>query len=294
MEPTATPFDAKSEERLQYLVEKAAESPGLSSVFKTIIDVVNDPAASVMDLKQVVECDPVLTARVLKTINSAYYGLSKPTSDLQYAIALLGFTTIRNLTLTILIGGMFKGGETIDSYSRLGLWKHIMSVALTARLIARRTMGSPHDDEAYLGGLMHDVGIVFLDQYDHGTFLRTMGQAGPDRELRDCEKEIVGFDHAELGAAVASRWRFPERIIECFRWHHDARLASDDARPVASAVELANVLCNHKGINSLAFRYNPRLRSALLTDLRLGPEDMRDIWVEMDREFGSAREFFGV
>ncbi|MBN1347663.1 MAG: HDOD domain-containing protein [Phycisphaerae bacterium] len=281
-------------ERLQQLLGKISEASTLPAVFTKIMEVINDPNASASDLTAVVKCDPSLTTRVLRAINSAYYGLSTPTSNLKYAVALLGFRTIRNLAMTVLVGGLFKQDLTVLNYSRLGLWKHIISVALTARLIARHTAGSTFDEDAYLGGLLHDVGIVLMDHHDHEVFCHTIKQTQPNRELRVCERELIGFDHAELAAAVATNWRFPSDLVECFRWHHEAYQASAPARPLTSAVELANFLCNHKGINSVGIRYEPRLRTALLADLRIAPDDLRSLWQQMDKELSSARDLFGV
>ncbi len=280
--------------RLRQLVLQTIEKSPPPAVFTKIVEVANDPRASVADLKRVVQYDPVLTSRVIRTINSAYYGLSKPTSDLQYAIALLGFTTIRNLALTALVGNMFKRESTIDVYSSLGLWQHIISVALTSRLIVRRTMDSVLAEDAYLGGLLHDVGILLFDQHDRRIFRQIVARIRPDRELHLCEREVVGFDHAEFGAAVAAEWRFPGRLVECFRWHHAAHRSSQEARPIVSAVELANFLCNHKGINSVDVKYALRLRSALLADLGLTPQDLRGVWQEMHKELAAARDLFDL
>ncbi len=286
--------DRKS--RLQQLVKQATEVSTLPTVLPKIMEVVNDPGAGAGDLKAIVECDPPLTSRVLKTVNSAHFGLRTSTSNLQNAISLLGFTTVRNLALTASVSDMFKKDFEIDSYSRLGLWKHMVAVGLCARLIARH-VGAARFEDAYLGGLLHDIGIVLFDENDHDSFRKAVERVQPDRELRVCEREVVGFDHAELGAALAKNWQFPDLTIECIRWHHAGDRCGRQSRVIrliTSAVELANFLCQQKGIGSVRVKYKPQLRSTLLGDLNLGRDDIRTLWEDLDKELANAKDLYEV
>ncbi len=281
------PTDAQA--RLKELVAEITDVAVLPAVFRHIMEVVNDPDANAADLKAVVECDPALTSRVLKRVNSAYFGLRSRVSNLQMAISLLGFTAIRNLALTVSVSDMFQEDRVVASYSRSGLWEHMVCVALCSRMIARRTMIAEFED-AYLGGLLHDIGIVLLDRHVHDGFLRAVNLAGPELELRFCERKAIGFDHADLGGAIADKWRFPESIVETIRWHHAPHRADPDSRAMTCAVGLADFLCGQKGRGPIAIKAKPRMHPSLLTELNLSRDDLRVLWEDIDEEIEAATD----
>ncbi|MBN1341430.1 MAG: HDOD domain-containing protein [Phycisphaerae bacterium] len=293
MERAVTIEATESQERLRQLVEHISDVATLPAVFAKIMEVVNEPEACAADLKAVVECDPALTSRVLKRVNSAYFGLPTRIGSLQTAISLLGFNAVRNLALTVSVSDLFKDDVQVHTYSRLGLWKHMVSAAICARMIARRTSMAQFED-AYLGGLLHDIGIVFFDQHAPESFRKTLAQLSEERELRFCERDVVGFDHAELGSAVAEKWRFPELIVQCVRWHHFVPRCPETARKVTATVELANFLCTQKGAGAVCLKYKPRLRSNLLAELGLSRDDLRVLWEDMDKELESARDLLNL
>ena len=289
MDTTTTTEATEVKDGLHQLVERISDVSTLPPMFARIVAVANDPAASAVDLKGVVEQDPPLATKLLKTVNSACFGLRTPTSNLQSAISLLGFNAVRNLALTVSVSELFQEESTAGGYSRRRLWEHMVSTALCARMIARRTAFAQFED-AYLGGLLHDIGMVMLDQHDHDRFGRAVAAVTPARRLCTCEQEILGFDHAELGALVLGGWRFPQLILECIRWHHSPHRSNEDARMTASAVALADFLCNQKGIDAFPVKHEPRLRSSLLNELELDQDDLRVLWEDMDEELASATD----
>lgn len=291
MSDRTTVLETNARDRLRELTGRISGVSTLPAVAVRIMEVVNDVRAGASDLKGVVEQDPALTARILKTVNSAYCGLRTKIGSLQHAISLLGFNVVRNLAITLSVSDIFKLESEVPNYSRLDLWTHMLSVALGSKMIARR-IGNAEYEEAFLAGLLHDIGIVMLDEHAHGEFCLALAAVGPDRELRSCEHQVLGFDHAAVGAAVADLWRFPEVVVERIRWHHEPHRSSTENRVMVSVVALANFLCNQKGFSAVKVKHAPTIRAELLADLGLDRDDLRVLWEDMDQELTSARELF--
>ncbi|MBN1345345.1 MAG: HDOD domain-containing protein [Phycisphaerae bacterium] len=290
--PTAATKTPK--QRLQGFVEQLSEVSTLPSVLAKIMTVIDDPGTGSADLKAVVECDPALTSRVLKLVNSAYFGLRNSTSNLQNAISLLGFNAVRNLAVTASVSNVFKDEFENEYYSRKGLWEHMVSVALCARMMVRRSRLAQFED-AYLGGLLHDIGTVMFDQHAHGEFCNALRMLQLERDLRACEHAVFGFDHTQLGAVMAGVWKFPDLIIQCIRWHHQSHRATGQSRhirQIAAAVELSDFLCTQKGAGAVRTKVKPHLSPYVLSDLKIDRSDLRVLWAEMDKELAAARDWF--
>ncbi len=282
-----------SKGQLQELVGRISGISTLPATVVRIMEVVNNASAGAAQLKAVIECDPALTARILKTANSAYLGLRTKVSNLQHAVSLLGFNAVRNLAVTASVSDIFKQESDIANYSRLGLWRHMLSVALSSRMIARR-LRHPQFEEAFLGGLLHDLGVVLFDEHAHEDFRTALSRVRPDRELHLCEKDVFGFDHAELGSTLAEQWRFPDFIVQRIRYHHAPHECGPQDQVMVSVIALADFLCHQKGLSAVSVKYQPRLRSDVLATLGLTRNDVRVLWEDMDQEISAARELFGL
>jgi putative nucleotidyltransferase with HDIG domain len=284
-------IEHQAEEHLHELVASISNISTLPTVAARIMEVVNDSTASASDLKDVVECDPALTARILKTVNSSYFSVQSRVGNLQHAISLMGFNTVRNLAVTHSVSGIFKRESEVASYSRMDLWRHMVSVGMSARMIARR-LKNPQFEEAFMAGLLHDIGVVLLDEHAHEAFCTAVISVTPDRELCVCEREVFGFDHSDLGATVADQWRFPESIIEGIRWHHTPQASSEANRSMVCILSLADFLCAQKGIGTVRTKCKPSTQLNLLTELGVEREDLRVLWEDMDHELSAARDLF--
>lgn len=247
---------ATATDPLQQLCDKIVEISSLPNTAVRIMETVQDAGSSAQDLMRVLQGDPSLSARVLKTINSAAYGVKEKTTDLQRAISLLGFTQIRNLALTTSISAIFEKGDGVENYSRKGLWKHMIATGIGARMIARR-LELPNPEEAFLGGLLHDIGIILIDQYANEKFseiIQEVSNAGAAANLVATERKHLGFDHARLGGKVARQWKFPDSVVLVIEQHHAAVIKSADTKLLIQCVQAANVICTLRGISSIGCR----------------------------------------
>lgn len=190
----------------------------IRAVLSRIIEVVNDPNSSAFDLKDAIETDPPLAARVLKRANSAYYGISRRGSgvgDIQTAVVCIGFEAVKELALSQSVCRLFRSEEEVFGYSRLALWEHSVATAIAGRLIFRREFRMP-GGQAHAAGLLHDVGIIVEDQCARDLFRQALERfaVAPARGLYAHERQVLGFSHAEVGGALAARWDFPASLVQ--------------------------------------------------------------------------------
>lgn len=235
------------------VVRRVVEISTLPQVALRVIDVAKDPDSGAAELKAVVEGDPALGARILRMTNSAAYGVRCRVTNLHQAISFLGFDQVRNLAMTASVSELFKKDEKIGTYRRTDLWRHLVSVGICARLVAMRRE-LPDFEDAFLAGLLHDLGLILEDQLLHKQFRELMVQLPDDVPLCMAERRYLGFDHCALGAAVGDQWRFPAAVRATIQHHHDSTRYHGDFRSIVHSVEIANVVCTLKGISSVGKR----------------------------------------
>ena len=197
------PQHAPAEVLVKRLFARIGEVSSLPMVAVRIIEVAGDSTAGAEDLHRAIQFDAALAVRVMRTVNSSYYSLSNRVADLKLAIALLGFKEIRNLAITAYVAQLFKRAAGHGTYTREGLWNHLIGVGTVARLIAQTCRKVP-PQEAYLAGLLHDLGLILTDPYLHKPFCKVVDALNEETPICEVEREILGFDHAQLGEFVAT------------------------------------------------------------------------------------------
>lgn len=275
---------------LEQLVRRIEDISTLPQVALRIMEVANDPSSSAADLKEVMECDAALSARVLRCVNSSAYALRTKITNLQQAIAYLGLKQIRNLAMTASVSELFKREEQINGYSRTQLWRHLVSVGICARMIAMRRKIANFED-AFLGGLLHDLGIILEDQYVHKAFRQVIQELHPEKTLLETERHWLNFDHTLLGEKVAEGWKFPEVLRHAIRWHHQSAACKGQSALLVACVEMANVICTLKGITSVGknlVHFCPWAIAAL----HLTREDIAVLAEDLDRELEKSNSLF--
>lgn len=238
-----------------------------------------DPGSSLKDLAGVIEHDQAIVARVLALANSAYYGLSGMVSSIQHASILLGQKTLGEL-ITIAASSQLLSKKLKGYQLNPGdLWKHSLAVALGSRIIAEKKNAEWVDD-AFIAGLLHDAGKIILDPYivERKNEFKKILKSG-QRKFIEAEKEILGFDHAEVMSRAARFWRYPETQSTAIRNHHYP-LRSGNSE-LAFAVHLANFAAKEAGFNSQDFVSPPEIDSQTLSYLGFQKEDLSHIIAEI-------------
>jgi len=269
------------------LFARIGEVSSLPAVAIRIIEVANASSTAALDLLEAVQFDAALAMRIMRTVNSSYYSLQNKVADLKLAITLLGFKEIRNLAMTAYVAQLFKKGAGHGKYTREGLWNHLIGVGAVARLIAR-TCGKVPPREAYLAGLLHDVGLILIDQYLHKPFCKVIDSLTAETPICELEQEVLGFDHGELGEFVTSQWNLPEHLTKTIRYHHAPLEYDGPHREMVYVVSLADVFCHVKGVAALGMANRQMPPTEIFTGLGLDKPQVAAIWEQLDETLAAA------
>lgn len=234
--------DASLSPELQRAIAKLTEINSLPEVTTKIVEVVEDPRATARDMHEIVRTDPALAAKILKVVNSAFYGLPSQIASLDRAILLLGLSAVKNIVLAASLSRMFKAEAVCDQFAARDLWHHCVSVGVCARLLAQAS-NAAMPDEAFVAGLVHDMGLIVAQQLFPAKLKYAVETClNVNADFRGIELRVIGADHQALGGALAAKWKFPAGLWHAIANHHQPEQVTEQYRRTVSLVFVADVL----------------------------------------------------
>lgn len=219
----------------------------LPEITVSIIELVEDPTSTAQELNRIISNDPALCSRILKVVNSAFYGLPRQIGSINRAISLLGLNAVKNLAIAASLAKLFKGGALGSRFDAKDLWTHSVATAATSKTLAR-TLRLNFADEAFLAGLIHDIGVVVELQANRDALLAAVNglavdaDGTPTGDLLALERQHFGCDHPLFGFALAEAWKFPKSLAHVCGHHHDPRGLPAEHRLLAWLVHVADRL----------------------------------------------------
>jgi putative nucleotidyltransferase with HDIG domain len=229
----------------QEVVQNSGELAVLPQVVMKVLDMTSDTRATTQDLEEVIGQDQALTSKVLTLANSSYYGLPRRVSSLREAVMFLGFRVVRNIAMTASCYSMFIGKSDSQSLLKRRIWKHSVDTSLLTRLVCAYAPDVV-PDEAFAAGLLHDIGKTVLEQYyPHATMQVVQTAERLGIRHHEAEEQILGFNHADVGLAMALHWNLPTVLAEAIGYHHyipAASVAPKLVAVVAMASDISNLL----------------------------------------------------
>ena len=221
----------------QELLNRFNDLKTLPHVVVRVTELAASDTSTMQDFEEVIKLDPVLVSKLLRLVNSSYFGLPTKIESISKAVVFAGMKNLRNLVAVEGLRDLFRGKDS-GVFSREKLWFHSATVAILSDMIAKRIFGLKSED-IFLAGIMHDIGLIIEDQ-GAGELLRLAceeyASAATSATLPECEKKHIGTDHCELGHALAREWRLDEQVADAIKNHH-ARTIS----PVKSARSILQV-----------------------------------------------------
>ena len=217
----------------------------LPEVTLKIIELVEDPSSTAQDLHNVISSDPALCSRILKVVNSSFYGLPGQIASINRAIVLLGLNAVKNIAIAASLAKLFRGGDVTPAFNAKDLWTHCNAVGTAAKVIADM-LRIGNSDEAYLAGLTHDIGIMVMMQYDRSKLAEVIDMTGADHEgmpandMLDIELRVFGATHEDFGQALCKKWKFPDVFTHVTGRHHHPLEMPSDARKVPCVIYVAD------------------------------------------------------
>ena len=277
-------------EKIRLFVDKM---PSLSTTVSKVLEICSRPDTVPNDLNRVIALDPVLAGQVLKLINSAYYSLMNKVTSLTRAIIMLGLNTVKNLALSTAIIRSVSQAKKSRALPIRAFWAHSIAVGVMAKLLAAgRGLSLAEREEYFVAGLLHDLGKIPIgDEYTE-VLARVETAQNP---LVTVEQQVLGLDHEEVGAMIATKWKLNAVLTDAICHHHTPELAAAAHRDLVATVALADFYVCLFDIGDAGNRYpDPSRLESLLAQCLLAWDDLVDLAASVEAEIRKAEIFLQI
>lgn len=262
--------------------------PALPVVVQTVLRNIDADNSHLNQIARLIGHDQAITARILRLANSPFYATREPIRTISQAVPLLGLRTINAILFKTTLFDAFQRREA------RGFWLHALGVACATRAVARLARLG-RSDETFAIGLLHDVGKLALEMAFPASYTAVRATVkARDCLIREAEAEIFGCDHAEAGQALTARWSLPTDYTDAIGCHHALDRASDEGRPWAACVHLADITARAMLIGNGGDKGMPVLDEQALNILRLTRRDFETLFATTEEELGLSEVFFNV
>ena len=270
----------------------------LPEITLKIIELVEDPTSTAQDLHNIISNDPALCSRILKVVNSAFYGLPRQIGSINRAIVLLGLNAVKNIAIAASLTKLFRGGELCARFSAKDLWIHSIATAAAAKLVCDE-LKLNLSDEAFLAGLIHDIGIMVEVQSMRHELLQVFEEmtfdsdGAPTSDMREVEERVLGASHEAFGAGLCDAWKFPRSFIYVTRHHHEPMELPLQDRALTAIVYVADRLAAVCGYGFRTDLPSLDFDPEVIETLNLSAEQIESIKERLPQSFEEIEATFG-
>jgi len=275
----------------QALLRKFVNMKTLPHVAIRLTKLISDENSTMREFERLIKMDPTLVLRLLRVVNSAYYGLRKKINSISRAVSFVGMKNLRNMIVTTALKEVFaKSPYDEDIFSRAHLWLHCATVSICSQMISERIFRQAGDD-AYLCGILHDIGMIVEDQVAQDLFLQTCKAYAPDtKPFTEYEREVIGANHCEIGYLLACEWNLPVEVREGINNHHNTE---DEIPPssIAGIIRIADYIAsklNYTAIPGMKAMLSPDLTAYLRDNI----EEYKVLVKDLPDEMSKAKELY--
>ena len=286
------------EQAVQTAIREISHIATLPEVTLKIVELVEAPSSPAQALHNVIANDPALSSRILKVVNSSFYGLPGQIGSINRAIVMLGLNAVKNIAIAASLAKLFRGGDLSHGFSARSVWEHAVACGAITKMVAD-TAKVGFSDEAFLGGLMHNIGLMVEMQFDRNKLIEVVqslgvnGEGAPANDMRDVEAKFFGADHQDFGKGLCEKWKFPNNFSLVTGYHHNPMEAPADGRRLPAMVYVADRLV---GSIDGQFRLdlpNLEIDPAVLDVLGLSETGLHSIRERVDEEITAAAGLLG-
>jgi len=284
----ANPFVKKSIER------SVQDLPALPTIVARILKETESPDACAQTIERMIGSEQALASKVLRVVNSAYYGLSGQVTSLQQAIVILGMQQVRNLVLSVSAISSIKPRTPRQHETMKQFWLHSFGTAAATQIIAKRKNFRVHDMEtAFVGGLLHDIGRLFLFCNFTQTYDQVIKYAEQKKlPVESAELKLLGLCHSEVGSQMATQWKLPANLVKMIA-AHEGPFVEEDSDPMIYALTIADWITKD-------LYFPPEMVECsmppefVFTWLNFSPEDLDSLKEETSERIEDAQQLFGL
>lgn len=269
--------------------------PSLAPTASKVIQLANNINTPPPELTKAIKLDPVLSAKVIKLVNSSYFALSNQIVSLEKAVILLGLNTIKNLALSAAVLSQMEAKEKVDNFDREGFWKHSLAVGVTAKLIAqKRGIEKKVIEDYFIAGLLHDLGVLAECKIFPEEFQRALLSI-ESVSLIDAEEVILdGLNHCRIGKVLADSWKLSGDLLDVLLMHHAPFDQKEEPSAITTCVYLANIICKNNGVGLVLDQTPIEINPAAYEKLGINASIEGEILEVLENEIAKATEFLKV
>jgi len=282
----------KQERLLRIIEDELQDLPPLPAVVVRVMQTINDPTTSAADLNRLISSDQAIASKVLRLVNSSYYGFPRRISTITHAVVILGFNTVRNLTTSLGVFNAFDGSGGQTALDRQQFWAHSIGTAVAAGVIAKRkAIPTKLAEEVFVGGLLHDIGKLFLDQYFPDQYAIALKLARAAKiSIWDAEKTALGVGHALVGKRIAEKWNLPPSLTTMVTLHHQPAFAKEHFE-ITAVVHAADRIAHKLALGNGGDDLVPPLAPEVQQWLALPQPVWDSIEQETVQKYADSKEF---
>ncbi|MFZ5807078.1 MAG: HDOD domain-containing protein [Verrucomicrobiota bacterium] len=275
---------------LAYLISELPELGSCAHIYNELSKSLNDPSAAVGSFGRIIEKDPALMAKLLRLANSAFFGYPSSIKTLDDAMIIIGIQQVRDLVAATTVIEYFKDVSP-DLVNMNSFWEHSMACGIAARILAgyRRNW---NPEQSFAAGIMHDLGrlVMLIRLPEQMRDILNRCQNDP-RPIYNIEREVMGYDHAEVGGVLLECWNFPQSLANAVRYHHEPTRSAQDFTD-AALVHLGDIIAHAMEFGSSGEKHVPHCDSQVWAKLEMDTEILRPSMREIDRQFSEIVNMF--
>lgn len=276
---------------LQQQLARVTEISSLPEITTRIVEVVEDPKSTAQDMHDIVRNDPALASKILKVVNSAFYGLPSQIASLDRAIVMLGMSAVKNIALAASLSRMFRPGSISDRFAARDLWSHCIAVGVCSRLLAEISRGQV--EEAFVAGLVHDLGLLIEYQVFPEKLAEVIDRVERTGEsFCAVERELIGADHQLFGLTVATKWKFPPALRYAAAYHHNPENLRPEFRKFVQTVQLADTLCCQNQFGFYLTAQKQEVTDVQLAEIGTTPERVQELLEKLPEFIAETEQMF--
>ena len=273
----------------QKILEGNFDISSLPNIFYKVNAAVEDPETSFAEIGQIISGDASLSARILRIVNSSFYGFSSRIETITHAVTIVGMMQLRDLVLATTIVGQFRGipKKVLDMEA---FWLHSISTGLAARIIAIYRK-EPNPERYYVMGLLHDIGRLLLLLNAPDEMKLALEHYRKGGLLYEAENEVLGLDHSRVAGALLEKWDLPDRLVNAINFHHDPSNSKTDPLD-ASIIHVADIISHSMELGGSGENHVPPLDPVAWDQLELPSSILSSVHSQVDRQSTDAIKMF--